>query len=176
MRTTFFIMNIKTDQLKNHMMILSILFLVFVANKSQCQQLFLSMEKQSMFQYESKLNNKNFLFHTSFKPYVLSSLPLECKTDSVYSWMKIYRRPNKIIGALYFHITDYDFIHIEDDDFKLTINPYFDFEIGKDFNWDRTIYINSRGAIIKGDIGSKFSFETYFSENHRCCRNTLQIL
>ena len=141
------------------------IFLSVFSTQLKAQQLFLPLEKQSLNLYESKLNQKNVVFHTSFKPYLVSSLPASCREDSLFSWMKTPADSRKPVRWLYNHITSDNFINIHEDDFNMSINPYVDFEIGKDFNWDRTIYTNSRGAIMKGDIGNKFSFETYFSEN-----------
>ncbi|GDX53302.1 hypothetical protein LBMAG27_23490 [Bacteroidota bacterium] len=151
--------------MKNLSVILFSAILTFVGYKSFGQQLFIPLEKQSLNIYESNLNQKNVVFHTSFKPYIVSSLPASCYEDSLFGWIKTPTDSHKPLRWLYNHLTSVNFINIIDGDFNMSINPYVDFEIGKDFNWDRTIYTNSRGAIVKGDIGNKFSFETYFSEN-----------
>jgi hypothetical protein len=61
------------------------------------------------------------------------------------------------------------FIVIEDtsDNFSLTIDPLFNFQIGRDFNdsLNEKIYTNTRGVLAQGDIGAKFSFATSFYEN-----------
>lgn len=51
--------------------------------------------------------------------------------------------------------------------FRLTIDPLFNFEYGKDLEDDSTDYFykNTRGVLVRGDIGSKFSFESSFYEN-----------
>ncbi len=151
--------------MKNQLLLIFILGLIILDNKVNAQQLFLSLEKQTMNQIDSKLNTKGLLFHTSFKPYLVSALPISCSIDSVYRWMKTYSKPHKIFPKLYSHLVHENFLVVKDNDFNLSVNPYLNFEIGKDFNWDRTIYTNSRGAIIRGNIGDKFSFETYYSEN-----------
>ncbi len=53
------------------------------------------------------------------------------------------------------------------DKFYMTIDPLFNFEFGKDLQ-DKTgekLYKNTRGFIIRGDIGKKISFESSFYEN-----------
>ncbi len=53
------------------------------------------------------------------------------------------------------------------DKFYLTVDPLFNFEIGKDLQ-DKTgerLYQNTRGLMIKGSIGKKFAFESFFCEN-----------
>jgi hypothetical protein len=51
--------------------------------------------------------------------------------------------------------------------FRLTIDPLFDLTFGKD-RQDKTkqrSHVNTRGLLVRGDLGSKFSFETSFYEN-----------
>lgn len=51
--------------------------------------------------------------------------------------------------------------------FYLTIDPLFNFELGKDFadSTGEKLYKNTRGFLIRGSIGSDFAFETSFYEN-----------
>jgi hypothetical protein len=58
-------------------------------------------------------------------------------------------------------------IHDTNDKFHLTIDPLFDFQLGRDTE-DTTkqkAYINTRGLLVRGDLGEKFSFESSFYEN-----------
>src|ERR1051326_576336 len=53
------------------------------------------------------------------------------------------------------------------DKFYMTIDPLFDFQFGRD-KMDTSgekLFVNTRGILVRGDIGSKFSFETNFYEN-----------
>ena len=52
------------------------------------------------------------------------------------------------------------------DKFFLTIDPLFNFEYGQDkADSSKSFYKNTRGVLVRGDIGEKFSFETSFLEN-----------
>ncbi|MEW6469147.1 MAG: hypothetical protein AB1458_09495 [Bacteroidota bacterium] len=53
------------------------------------------------------------------------------------------------------------------DKFILTIDPLFNFEFGKDLedSSGEKLYKNTRGILVRGDIGSQFSFESSFLEN-----------
>ena len=144
---------------------LFLIFLICGGGNLSAQQLYIPLNKQLLNSYESRLNRKGINFHTSFKPYIVSSLPNSCDNDSIYSYIVTTQKTKKFLPWVYNHIVNENFLSIKDDDFRIAINPYVDFELGKDFNWDKTTYINSRGAIISGDIGNKFSFETYYSEN-----------
>ncbi len=53
------------------------------------------------------------------------------------------------------------------DQFYMTIDPLLNFEFGKDLE-DKTgekLYKNTRGVLVRGDIGENFSFESSFYEN-----------
>lgn len=62
-------------------------------------------------------------------------------------------------------------IMVREGDFKLDIDPLFGFESGDDFaehtayNDTNRFYHNTRGFRVKGDLGSKVSFQTMFHEN-----------
>ena len=52
------------------------------------------------------------------------------------------------------------------DKFHLTIDPLFNVEYGEDLeDSSKSFYKNTRGLLIRGDIGTKFSFESSFLEN-----------
>lgn len=151
--------------MKNLIALIVVVNLFSFLIKVNAQQLTLPLEKQLLNHYELELNKKNILFHTSFKPYIQSKLPVNIISDSVWCKTKNRNGAKNLFSRFYQSIVHTDFIKINDKDFHLAINPFIDFETGKDFNWGRTIYTNSRGVTITGDIGNKFSFETYFSEN-----------
>jgi hypothetical protein len=62
-------------------------------------------------------------------------------------------------------------IMVREGDFKLDIDPLFGFEIGEHFGQTTAytdtnrLFHNMRGFRIKGDLGSKVSFQTMFHEN-----------
>lgn len=46
---------------------------------------------------------------------------------------------------------------------------FFNFELGNDFkdNSNEKLYKNTRGFLVKGDVGNKFSFESSFYETRQ---------
>ena len=61
-------------------------------------------------------------------------------------------------------------IQVRKDDVRISIDPLFQFELGQDLG-DATAYQdtnryynNTRGFLIKGDLGERFSFQTMFHE------------
>ena len=53
------------------------------------------------------------------------------------------------------------------DKFYMTIDPLFDFQFGRDKRdtSGEKLFVNTRGILVRGDVGNKFSFETNFYEN-----------
>lgn len=66
------------------------------------------------------------------------------------------------------HLFYDNFLVVNDtaDKFRLTIDPLFNFELGADLETlNEKLYKNTRGLMVRGDIGNDFSFETSFYEN-----------
>jgi hypothetical protein len=56
---------------------------------------------------------------------------------------------------------------IRGDNFSIDISPVVDFTVGRDLadTSSRTLFQNTRGAIVSGELGNNFSFSTSFYEN-----------
>lgn len=134
----------------------------FSLNREYCRSLVFSYADTAITESETKNVHKQTTIITyfdadnssCFKPYILSVSP-ESK-DTSRSWF--FRKLRKE-----------NFIQVNDsnDKLQLTIDPLFNFEYGKDLKDDSSTYFykNTRGLLVKGDIGSKFSFESSFHEN-----------
>lgn len=117
------------------------------------------------------------VFFTNFKPYTensnidwaqvmdlnyaINNLPID--KGQLYDYKKEKYLMRKIKYENLFILRD------SSDNFLLTIDPLFNFEYGKDLsNHDSvlpsTAYKNMRGILVRGDIGTKFSFESSFAE------------
>ncbi|MCW3104854.1 MAG: hypothetical protein JWO09_3294 [Bacteroidetes bacterium] len=93
-------------------------------------------------------------FLSSFKPYIVS--PSHIEKDKSKNWfVRKIKKENLII------------VNDTADKFYLTIDPLFNFEFGMDMadTTHEKLYKNTRGFIVRGDIGKKFSFESSFYEN-----------
>lgn len=89
-----------------------------------------------------------------FKPYVVHAQQIQ--KDKSRNWfIRKIKKENLII------------VNDTSDKFYLTIDPLFNFEFGMDMadTSQEKLYKNTRGVIIRGDIGKKFSFESSFYEN-----------
>ncbi len=60
-----------------------------------------------------------------------------------------------------------NFLVVDTGNFYLTIDPLFNVEMGKDSEdiSGRSLYKNTRGVIVRANVGEKFSFETSLYEN-----------
>lgn len=97
-----------------------------------------------------------------FKPYIIRPTHIE-------------KSKRKFSEGLYQKVKKENLIIINDtaDKFYLTIDPLFNFEFGKDLedSSGEKLYKNTRGVLVRGDIGNKFSFESSFYENQSTMPN-----
>lgn len=102
--------------------------------------------------------------HTSLKPWFKPDLLKIVNIDSIRVCDKIDITNKNIIGKLAGNLINGSLVSFKTKDFEFEIDPLFDFSIGKDFQNDFNTYINSRGALLEGSIGSNLSFSTRFYE------------
>jgi hypothetical protein len=91
---------------------------------------------------------------TAFRPRIIKSV--QTPKDKSRNWfVRKIKHENLII------------VNDTADKFYLSIDPLLNFEFGMDMadSTNEKLYKNTRGIIVKGDIGNKFSFETSFYEN-----------
>lgn len=123
--------------------------------------------------------------HTNFKPILQSNLISHffiCGTggnalvpvmvnDSTIQWKSttpIIPPKSKFIKR---KLKEESLIIVDDTSgkFHMAIDPLFNFEFGKDLastdSFPEKLYKNTRGILVRGDIGKDFSFETSFLEN-----------
>lgn len=91
---------------------------------------------------------------SGFRPYIVS--PVQTQKDKSRNWfVRKIKKENLII------------VNDTADQFYMTIDPLLNFEFGMDMadSSHEKLYKNTRGFIVRGDIGKKFSFESSFYEN-----------
>lgn len=64
-----------------------------------------------------------------------------------------------------FYKTKPNFLEVKTNNFFLALNPVFQFKIGVENGYDRSIYLNSKGVTARGMIGRKIGFSTYLTDN-----------
>ncbi len=96
-------------------------------------------------------------FHTSVKPFLLSQV------DSIVSLDTLYRIPTqkKAVDIIF----NRSLFQFEKGDFSFTVDPLFNFELGKDPDQTSKSWINTRGILVNAKLGNKVSVTTSFYEN-----------
>ncbi len=91
---------------------------------------------------------------SSFKPYIVP-ITYQVKDKSKSLLYRKFKKESLLI------------VNDSADKFHLTIDPLFNFEFGKDLadTSGEKLYKNTRGFIVRGSIGEKFTFESSFYEN-----------
>lgn len=64
-----------------------------------------------------------------------------------------------------FYKTKADFLQVNVKDFFLSINPVFQFQLGKESGTDEKIFQNTKGARVRGLIAKKIGFDFYLTDN-----------
>lgn len=137
--------------------------------KAQQQTQFLNQEYSSY--YDQALNDPNASIHTGFKPLVQFQAPLEYyDPDMPYDSLKrmvMNPVPKEKRSWLYRKIYTENLFIIYDTakKFRCTIDPLFNFQVSDDRgDSTRKMSQNTRGFLLQGSIGNKFSFSSSFYE------------
>ena len=95
-----------------------------------------------------------------------SFLPIS-KNQEKWTCMFGVRKNDTLLPSKTKRYRDEHLIKVKGEDFKLEISPLFHFSLGNDFldSNNQSLYQNSRGLIILGDITPRFSFSSSFYEN-----------
>lgn len=115
--------------------------------------------------YRSSINDsvnrhENYKNISCFLPHIISIKQID-KNDSLRKKTSFVKRKFKKENLIIVNDTS--------DKLYLTIDPLFNFEFGRDLastdTFPEKLYKNTRGLLVRGDIGKKFSFETSVYEN-----------
>ncbi len=105
-------------------------------------------------------------FHTSVRPYLSDEIKKAAGTDTIYAASLI--TPPYASGTkrwLWNKLFNEDLITLKNEDYKFVFNPLINFELANDFNNSDKAWVNTRGFMAEGNIGSRFAFATRFYEN-----------
>lgn len=125
----------------------------------------LTLGKQYNIMVDRQLNRLDCQAFTTFKPYSEQQLSVYIDLDSLYgSHQKFYwkrRQTSYLIRKLrYEHL-----VEIDTGEFRLTIDPLFQFEGGRELKADQSTALNTRGVRLTGQIGERLTFYSQFYEN-----------
>ncbi|NND77383.1 MAG: hypothetical protein HKN39_04310 [Flavobacteriales bacterium] len=146
------------------LIIVSAICLLSTALSSQLVHANYPMNKWSGHYLESELAKKDSLPLSAMKPYIIQA-------------EQLYELPGfkEDTGIYYFDATHKlygdNLIVIDKKDLFLTVDPILNLDIGielsdpSEYADTAKFFLNTRGFLMRGSIGKKLSFETFFSEN-----------
>ncbi|PCJ80129.1 MAG: hypothetical protein COA57_15070, partial [Flavobacteriales bacterium] len=150
---------VKSFRLRHNFLLFTFCFLLFT---SFAQQQNLPLNKENSLWVERHLNHKENNSHTGLKPYLTSQIQLdslvreEQKRDSVKTYQSLILRK----------IKNENLLIIDTGGFYLTIDPLFNFEYDYVLPSDTlNYYRNTRGLLVRANIGKKVSLMSSFYEN-----------
>lgn len=103
--------------------------------------------------------------HTSIKPYRLDQIEAYLDTDSLI--LRDLKRPQEPMN-IWKRIIHDDIFKWEfkgDEPITIAVNPYFNFELGKEQEEGKNIWVNTRGLTLEGKLGKKLAFYSAIYEN-----------
>lgn len=103
--------------------------------------------------------------HSSIKPYRLDQVEAYMDTDSLYQ--RGLRKPEGQLNIWQRFLHD-DFVKWEEEGanpITVTINPYFNFEVGKEQTEGQNTWVNTRGVMLNGQLGKNLAFHGALFEN-----------
>lgn len=109
------------------------------------------------------LNKVGCEMHTGIQPYLWRQVAECANPDSLLARKT---KDNKFSKTLFGRklFTEH-LLQVRKEDYFLYLDPLFEFAGGKDQEYDRSIYTNTRGLQVGGFIGKRFSFNASFYEN-----------
>jgi len=139
-----------------------ILFLILLQSPVLMAQRYYINENNQYMIGEKEIYQPGAKFHTSVKNYQLDETSKLFDYDSLlYDGMK---RP-ATDATFWKRILRDDFIRFKGDDYRVTVNPLYNFEGGKDNVDGTSSFVNTRGLYIEGTLGKNFAFYADVYEN-----------
>lgn len=163
-----------------------LLFCVFAIFSARAQSLLMDPQSKDLHfidRMEIKLQRDSILNMSTVRPLnrksimqALDTLSMSLSLQDQYNWNSL--RMNNVewcakpdewtsLRPLWksFYRNRGNFWERRNNDFFLAINPILNLQIGKEIGYDKTIYRNTRGVSIRGQLGDRLGFFTSLQEN-----------
>ncbi|HLV70326.1 MAG TPA: hypothetical protein VKY34_06425 [Xanthomarina sp.] len=135
--------------------------LVPFSNKEYTSQLNIPFTHSNYAKFDRSINLVGTNSHTASKPYMYEDVSAYYNFQAAVDTLA--KDTNTFAGR---KLWNERLVRVEGKDYWFTIDPIFDFEVGKDTDADfSSTYNNTRGITIQGGLGKKFSFYTSFFES-----------
>jgi len=139
---------------------LIIIILILFTFKSVAQNILLNNDINN--RIEGAISKKNQRFHSEIKPFMLRNIDSIINIDSLLYPEINSKFTQTLIGR---KLLNDNFLKVRKQRFTLTLDPVFNFEVGRDLNDSPVVWVNTRGVALGGTIGKHFAFDTRFFEN-----------
>ncbi|MFN0189348.1 MAG: hypothetical protein ACKVQV_11665 [Bacteroidia bacterium] len=162
---------------------LRILFTVIFCQSvlvGNAQSAFIPLSNEVEQSFVKDMNRVGNGVHTSFKPYLRSdivraSMSASEETDldeidygkAYDSLIRINVRSDRKFNQRWIgrKLFTEHLVQVEEEDFRLYLDPVFEFAGGQDQENNRNFHTNTRGVWVNGSIGKRFGFNATFYEN-----------
>jgi len=149
----------------NKFIIIIVINILYLKADAQHSNIFLGNSSFNIIEENILLYEKN---HSSFKPLI--------KSDIINYTDNLYFNSSSIIksNSTYFNrLFNQHILTFSDTGFKIIVCPIFNFSFGNELMEEKSLFTNTRGYLIQGDLAENFSFSTSFLENQSIFPNYL---
>ena len=102
-------------------------------------------------------------FHSAMKPFTMAEVRHSIPVDSILAPdVKASHFNSTWVGR---KLRREHFLYFDKDDLKLSVDPVFNFQGGRDLIDKKNVYVNTKGILIQGSVKDKFYFYSGFHEN-----------
>lgn len=139
------------------------ILLLFFANHLFAQEFLFPLNRDINTRIGAILNKDTSGLHTSIQPMIVPELNSIASLDTVLAAdLKDYKFYKTWVGR---KLRKEHFLAVDADDIKLSVDPVFNVQLGRDQKNDRNVYVNTRGVLVMGNMQDKFYFYSGFHEN-----------
>ena len=136
---------------------------ILLCTSSLFSQEIIPLSRDLYLRIDKSLYSKGTDFHSAVKPYLRSEADKHTNTDSL---LMINRKRNlKEISWFHRKLRYQSFVSVDTTDFKLRVDPLFNLEMSKQKDYNKSLYNNTRGVYLQGQIGKYVAFNSCFYEN-----------
>lgn len=141
------------------------IFFLSVLTTAFGQSRFSPLERQYLLSEEASIHSKENKLHTSIQPYFLNETKDLFDSDSLRDGVKYKIQRENFFTRIADNFANNYLVPIDSGIVSIRATPLFDLELQFDPSKKKQYYRNTRGILIYGDFGQKFSFYTGFFEN-----------
>lgn len=137
------------------------IFCFLAQNTAMGQSFPISYDFMTYNRIGDSLYSQNHKLHSSIKPYLLTDSTIQNAFDTALSLKYKADNRNFFLRKIFNeHLVEYS-----EDDYSFYFDFYPDFQVGKEFGINRSLYVTTRGFQLGGKIGKQFYFQSnYFTD------------